>query len=122
GPYGPFSMLVNGRSYEAYLQRVENGIEVYLAGRVFLVQLTDERLQRLSKLAGGARRQEGAAEIKAPMPGLVLEVHVKPGDEVDKGMPLIVLEAMKMENDLVAPKAGTVESVNVSKGDKVEQG
>lgn len=59
------------------------------------------------------------APLKAPMPGTVISVAVKPGDKVEKNQVLLVLEAMKMENDIVAPQAGTVTSVSVKKGDSV---
>ncbi len=63
---------------------------------------------------------EGSVKITAPMPGNILEVKIKVGDKVTKGQVIAVLEAMKMENDIVAPQDGTVASVNVAKGDTVE--
>ena len=62
----------------------------------------------------------GAVTIKAPMPGNIIKVNVKPGDAVKKGDVLVVLEAMKMENDVCAPEDGTVASVEVAKGATVE--
>ncbi len=64
----------------------------------------------------------GGTEIDAPMPGNVLDVKVKVGDKVENGTPVIVLEAMKMENDVVSPVAGTVASISVKKGDTVDSG
>ncbi len=64
----------------------------------------------------------GGTEINAPMPGNVLDVKVKVGDKVENGTPVIVLEAMKMENDVVSPVAGTVASISVKKGDTVDSG
>lgn len=60
--------------------------------------------------------------IKAPMPGTIISVNVVKGDKVSKGQILIVLEAMKMENEIISPKDGVVESVNVNKGENVESG
>ena len=65
---------------------------------------------------------EGAVKIEAPMPGNILDVKVAVGDTVSNGQVLCILEAMKMENDIVASQDGTVASINVSKGDSVEAG
>lgn len=65
---------------------------------------------------------EGAVKIEAPMPGNILDVKVAVGDAVSNGQVLCILEAMKMENDIVASQDGTVASINVSKGDSVEAG
>ena len=64
----------------------------------------------------------GSVKVDAPMPGNILNIKVSAGDSVSKGDVLLVLEAMKMENDIVAPQNGTVASINVSKGDTVEAG
>lgn len=69
-----------------------------------------------------APQVKGGTEINAPMPGNVLDVKVKVGDKVENGTPVIVLEAMKMENDVVSPVAGTVASISVKKGDTVDSG
>ena len=71
------------------------------------------------KAAGGAA---GAVKISAPMPGTILKVQVTPGQAVKKGTVLAILEAMKMENEIVAPQDGTVASVNVAKGQQVNSG
>lgn len=65
---------------------------------------------------------EGAVKVDAPMPGTILDVKVSVGASVNSGEVICILEAMKMENEIVAPQAGTVSSVNVSKGDSVEAG
>ena len=64
----------------------------------------------------------GAVTVNAPMPGNILDVRVKPGDSVKAGDTLLILEAMKMENEISAPQDGTIASVNVSKGDTVNSG
>ena len=71
------------------------------------------------KAAAGAA---GAVAVKAPMPGNILDVKVKAGASVKAGDVLVILEAMKMENEIVAPQDGTVASVNVNKGDTVNSG
>ena len=65
---------------------------------------------------------QGSVKVDAPMPGTILDVKVAPGTAVKNGQVLCILEAMKMENDIVAPQDGTVASVNVNKGDSVEAG
>ena len=72
--------------------------------------------------APAASGTAGAVKINAPMPGKILKVNVNPGDAVKKGQVVMVLEAMKMENDVVAPQDGTVASVNVGAGSAVEAG
>ncbi len=62
----------------------------------------------------------GAVEVKAPLQGTIMKVMVKPGDAVTKGTPVCVIEALKMENDVVAPQDGTIASVNVKSGDSVK--
>lgn len=69
-----------------------------------------------------ATGSEGAVKVDAPMPGTILDVKVSVGTSVNSGEVICILEAMKMENEIVAPQAGTVSSVNVSKGDSVEAG
>ena len=64
----------------------------------------------------------GSVKVDAPMPGNILDIKVSNGASVNKGDVLVVLEAMKMENDIVAPQAGTIASINVAKGDTVEAG
>ena len=69
-----------------------------------------------------AQGAEGSVKVEAPMPGTILDVKVSVGDSVSSGSVLCILEAMKMENEIVAPQDGTVASVNVSKSDSVEAG
>jgi biotin carboxyl carrier protein len=125
---GRFSLIIDGKSYEVFARRLpdqdENGSEVYeilLAGQRFEVQVEDEREKAL---AGSARskRDSGEAAIRAPMPGLVIGVPLEVGAKVTRGQTVVVLEAMKMENDLGSPIAGTLKEVKVSTGQTVNQG
>ena len=72
--------------------------------------------------APAAQGTAGSVKVEAPMPGTILDVKVSVGDSVSSGSVLCILEAMKMENEIVAPQDGTIASVNVSKGDSVEAG
>ncbi|HEU4801234.1 MAG TPA: biotin/lipoyl-containing protein [Gemmatimonadales bacterium] len=86
------------------------------------VEVLDERLRHIRSLTGVGARQGAGGILKAPMPGLVVRVEVEPGQQVTAGAPLVVLEAMKMENQLAAPAAGTVTAVRVQPGATVEKG
>jgi len=126
---GHYSLLLGAQSFDVFVQPVpaddEDGtsrvFEVYVRGQVYRVRLADERARTLASLAGGAHAS-GDANIRAPMLGLVSHVLVEEGAEVQRGQAVVVLEAMKMENDLPAPRAGVVKSLRVSKGQAVNQG
>ena len=130
-PYraGHYSLLLGAQSFDVFVQSVpadeEDGtsrvFEVYVRGQMYRVRLADERARALASLAGGAHAS-GDANIRAPMPGLVSNVLVEEGTEIQRGQAVVVLEAMKMENDLPAPRAGVVKSLRVSKGQAVNQG
>jgi acetyl/propionyl-CoA carboxylase alpha subunit len=95
---------------------------LWVDGYRFDVEALDERtsaIRELSKLSAAA---SGPAPLVAPMPGLIVRVSVKAGDQVGQGQGLVVMEAMKMENELRAQAAGTVKSVNVTPGTAVEKG
>jgi len=123
-----------GGSYRIFLQdRVLTGyviardmeaktMTLSAGGHSFEVRLQDRLDQVLEKfgLSGGASAK--AADLKAPMPGLVQRVLVEPGQTVEKGAPLLVLVAMKMENMIKATAPGTVSKIHVGEGDKVEKG
>jgi pyruvate carboxylase subunit B len=86
------------------------------------IRAEDERARRLRSLLGTTGREQQAGVIRAPMPGLVVRVQVAAGDVVAAGQGLLVLEAMKMENELRAPAAGLVASLAVQPGQPVEKG
>lgn len=91
-------------------------------GRRYQVDALDERTRAIRDLADAARAPSGPAPLTAPMPGLVVRVHVAVGDAVIAGQPLVVIEAMKMENELRALAAGTVRAVHATPGQPVEKG
>jgi biotin carboxyl carrier protein len=91
-------------------------------GAVREVTVEDERTRHIRLLAGPARLIDGPSVLKAPMPGLVLQVLVRVGDAVVAGTPLLALEAMKMENELKAAMPGVVSAVLVAPGQAVEKG
>jgi biotin carboxyl carrier protein len=116
-----YSLLVNGISYEVNVYQ-DNGIwEVLLRGKQFSVLVEDERERRLRLAAGTAAIQTGLYSLQAPMPGLVIEIPVEEGMNVEEGDVLVVLESMKMQNELTAPRSGMVSKINISENDNVER-
>jgi biotin carboxyl carrier protein len=116
-------LLMDGRSLTFVLESRERGEwQVGLAGARYDAKVVDERTRHIQGLTAGAATQAGPAVLKAPMPGLVVRVLVVPGDQVAAGQGLVVLEAMKMENELRAPAGGIVRSVSAVPGQAVEKG
>ncbi len=118
---GAWSLLVNGRSMIATVDRNGDEVTAVLDGRFIAFELEDAKRRRLAKMAGGARRAKAKGEtVRAPIAGKVVKLLIAVGDVVSVGTPLIVLEAMKMENELQATRDGTVQSIQVAEGDPVE--
>lgn len=92
------------------------------SGERYEVEVLDERTAHIRSLAGTVAAAPGPRPLKSPMPGLVVRVGVEPGQSVAAGASLVVLEAMKMENDLKAAVAGVVDHVRVAPGATVEKG
>jgi len=116
-----YSLLVDGRSYESYVYPSDEGWEVLLHGTLYPATVEDEREKRLQASMGGKFVERGEFHLRAPMPGLVIAVLVTDGQAVEKGDVLVVLESMKMQNELRSPRAGTVTRLRVKSGDSVEQ-
>ncbi|MBT3321553.1 MAG: biotin/lipoyl-binding protein [Anaerolineae bacterium] len=116
-----FSLIVDGKSYEAYVYDGEEDLEVLLKGRLYHSRVEDERERRLRAAAGGSKAVSGTFHLKAPMPGLVVSLAVAEGQEVKEGDVLLILESMKMQNELKSPQDGVVGRIQVSAGDSVEQ-
>ena len=125
GPDGLIHVLSNGTSYRVEVLEADRSTKSYrlkVNNEILEVTLQDE-YQVLVHNMGLDKEDSGQVlDVKAPMPGLIIEVRCKPGDQVSIGDTLVVLEAMKMENVLNAPADGTVSEIHVSKGDAVERG
>jgi biotin carboxyl carrier protein len=116
-----FSILVSDRSFD--LEVLRDGDELIVASRGAALRVTLEDATRDVRRRMGLRSQAaGPAEVKAMMPGRIVNVLVKGGDEVVHHQGLIVVEAMKMENELKSPKAGRIVEVRVTPGQTVEKG
>jgi biotin carboxyl carrier protein len=92
------------------------------SGERWEAEVLDERTRYIRSLAGAENQRPKAEVLRAPMPGLVVRIQAKPGDNVAAGSGLVVLEAMKMENELKAAAAGVVKSIRVAPGEAVEKG
>jgi acetyl/propionyl-CoA carboxylase alpha subunit len=116
-----YSLLLDGQSYEASIDITDHAIQVLLRGQLIDVQVEDERQRRLRQSSGGQVIQSGDIHLKAPMPGLVVDILVEEGQEVASGENVIILESMKMQNELKAPRAGVISRLRVKPGDNVDQ-
>jgi pyruvate carboxylase subunit B len=95
---------------------------LWVDGYRFDLEALDERTSAIRELSRLSSAAAGPAPLVAPMPGLIVRISVKAGDKVNQGQGIVVMEAMKMENELRAIAAGTVKSVNVTPGTAVEKG
>ncbi len=116
-------LLLDGQSLTLAAQAAEAGSWILqVHGSRTELTVVDERTRHIRSLTGGEGARSGPAQLRAPMPGLVVRVLVTPGQAVVAGQGLIVLEAMKMENELRVPVAGVVAEVRVRQGLAVEKG
>jgi len=113
-----FSVLVDGVSHDATLERTAEGFAVLLRGDRFDVDLKDA----VKGAALGKTGPRGPLKLTAPMPGKIVKVLVSPGEAVEAGRGVLVMEAMKMENELKAARSGTVHEIKVQEGQAVETG
>lgn len=117
---GLYSLLVDGWSYEVDVLEEQGALLVLLKGQAFRLEIQEERRRRLPK--AGREIKVGRQAIVAPMPGKVVKVLVVRGDQVSVGDGIIVVEAMKMENELKAAGPGVVREIKVGEGQVVDGG
>jgi len=121
GTFGPqIRARIDDRPIEATARRDGLDIVVELSGRSYVYRLRDTRAPKLARRRAGADTARG--EVHAPMPGLIVDVLVEAGAAVEAGQPVVIMEAMKMQNELVAPLQGKVAKVSVAPGAAVEAG
>jgi biotin carboxyl carrier protein len=116
-----YSMILNGESYEASIYVIDTGLQVLLRGQLYDVTVEDERQRRLRRASGETVLKSGDLHIKAPMPGLVIAVPVVEEQDVEQGQNLVILESMKMQNEIKAPRDGKISRIRVKSGDSVDQ-
>ncbi|OGQ82016.1 MAG: hypothetical protein A3F90_20370 [Deltaproteobacteria bacterium RIFCSPLOWO2_12_FULL_60_19] len=116
-----YSLIVDNRSFEVDIDVSEDDYRVLVDGRNYHIHLLDERRMRLGGLQAGIELQ-GRQRVSVPMPGKVIAVLVSEGDKVERGQGLVIVEAMKMENEVRSPINGEVKEVKVKAGDSLEAG
>jgi biotin carboxyl carrier protein len=121
---GYFHLLINRKSYRAEVVMADSSAKSFvfkINGTLYSVELKDKFDLLLEKMGMNNGATGKANNIKAPMPGLIIDLRVNEGDQVKPGDPLLILEAMKMENMIRASAETVVKSVKVKKGDSVEK-
>jgi biotin carboxyl carrier protein len=116
---GYFHILHNHKSYRAEIVKADIATKTFLLkinGRTYPVEVKDKFDLLLEKMGMNSQSSSKVNSIKAPMPGLIIDLKIKAGDLVKAGDPLLILEAMKMENIIKSPGEGTVKTVKVKKG------
>ena len=116
-----YSMLLDHLSFEAVVEERDEIYHVLMDGDLYEVEVTDERSRRLASAFMAFGDTGGEVSIRAPMPGLIVRITVGEGQTVSKGETLMILESMKMENELKSPRDGTIHRLLVSVGENVEQ-
>jgi len=116
-----YSILMDGLSHELVIEERDDTIEVLMRGKLYAGTVLDERAQLMAERSGGLLGDSGEMSIKSPMPGLVVAVPVAVGQAVEAGQTVIILESMKMQNELKSPRDGVVQHINVAAGQSVEQ-
>lgn len=116
-----YSLIVDGRSHESYIYQGDDNWQVLLRGRLYPVTVEDEREKRLRAAAGGGVAETGEFHLRAPMPGLVVAIPVAEGQPIKRGQVILILESMKMQNEIKSPRDGTIGRIRVKAGETVEQ-
>lgn len=114
-----YSIITDNKSLELAIDEKQGDYEILLEGRLFEAQVLDQRAMLMLARKGGLKLESG--EVHAPMPGLIVEVLVQVGDEVGEGDTVVILESMKMQNELKAPRSGAVQSILCKMGNTVDK-
>ncbi len=119
-----YHILSDSTSYKAELIGEDFGEKSYsiqIGSNVYQVKIETDLEQMIRSMGYKLSSESAANDVKAPMPGIILEMKAQPGDKVKKGDTLLILEAMKMENAILSPKDGVIKSVWSGKGDTVDK-
>lgn len=120
-----YSVIMDSQSYEVVIDQAgpgsKNQVEVLMRGHLYTGEVLDERAQLMAMRGGGMEADAGEIAIKAPMPGLIVSILVSEGQAIEAGQTVVILESMKMQNELKAPRAGVVQRIAVATGQSVEQ-
>jgi biotin carboxyl carrier protein len=116
-----FIFILNDTSHLIHIIKENDLFHVHLDGDYFAVRVEDERTRELRTLVEQASQTSGQQVIIAPIPGFISKIKVKEGDTIKRGEGLIILEAMKMENEIKAEHNGTIEKIMIKEGTPVEK-
>jgi len=117
-----YSLLLDGKSCQLYMRRKDDGgYLVVVNGSKYELEVENEKSRFLKSLIKAETDQRGEAQIKAPMPGLIVSVNVAEGHAVKKGETLLIIEAMKMENEIRASVSGTVKQILKNSGESIDK-
>ena len=120
-----YHVLNDNKSYQAVVTQsdfLQKKYTVKVNSTEYEVTIADELDQLIKEMGFSVGSSKHVNSIKAPMPGLILDIHVKAGDSVKEDDALLILEAMKMENVIVSPRDGLIKSVSVTKGAAIDKG
>jgi pyruvate carboxylase subunit B len=115
-----YSVIQDTRSKELAIEGNQADIEVLMEGKLYEVKVLDQRALLMAQRKGGL--MAGSGEVHSPMPGLIVEVMVNVGDMVEQGATVVILESMKMQNELKAPRDGRIQTISCQAGQTVEKG
>jgi biotin carboxyl carrier protein len=114
------SVLIDGKAYEIKRERTVTGLHLWVGGVGYAAELRDPRSLRSRK--AGAGGDTGPSKVTAPMPGKVIRILLQEGAEVEPGQGILVMEAMKMQNEIKSPRKGTIQKILVAEGANVNGG
>ena len=120
-----FHILENGKSHRIRIEQFQKDAKTYkvnINGNDYSIQLKDGYDLLIEKMGLNVLSDQKVGDVKAPIPGLVIDILAKPGEEISEGTPLLILEAMKMENVLKATGEGVIKNISVEKGSTVDKG
>ena len=118
---GAFSILLDGRSFDVEVKETAKGLSVLASGQHYDLLVEEAKLFRARQLSGAGKAASQERVVRAPMPGLIVKIEVAVGQEVHPGQGLLVMEAMKMENEIKAKGAGKVKEIKITERQPVEQ-
>lgn len=114
-----YSLIIDGRSYEIDCEKSKSGYDIWMGGNYFQVSVLSEAQKRI-QLSKKGKKSDGPQIIETEMPGKIVSVKKINGETVKKGETIVVLEAMKMQNEILSPKDGTIEEMYVKDAQMVE--
>jgi len=117
-----YSLIADNKSHQLFIEKKQDGYLISINGHKYRVTIEDEKSRLLRSLIKTDAAQHGPIEVKSPMPGLIVRINVAEGQEIQKDDSLVIIEAMKMENEIRANSNGVVKKLLIKEGDSVDKG